>query len=395
MNERSPGLPCGDAVLIVPFDDDEPSAVSLNGGSAGGHAGGAGVSDVTAAPLTQSGDESRRPKFNDVPEVGGGDEPEERMLPEVVVAAEWCEDPPPQSPAIIDGLLRKGAKMVLGGSSKSRKSWTLIQLALCIANGIRFLNMATLKSRVLYVNMELPAAEMCDRLIEVSKALECSKDGLFIWNLRGHAQPLECLLGSIVFASRAHGIDLIILDPIYKVLGKRCENANEDVADLLNHVDEIAEETAAAFIFAHHFAKGSQGGKFVEDRISGAGAWWRDPDAGIFMTPLEETGGFNVTCLARSFPPHEEFAARAAHPLMVVADDLDPSKIRQPGPSKKATCQQVVDLLPAEGYTFSDWAAAAERGLNVSGSTFNRRKKEAERQKKINKEGDHYFQITS
>lgn len=394
MNNRSPDLP-GDDELIVPSDDDELTFLSVNGGSAEGHTR-ASVSDAINPPLTRSGGEGGRAKFKDVPEVGGdADETKEGSLPDVVHAAEWCEDPPSQSPAIIDGLLRKGAKMVLGGSSKSRKSWTLIQLALCVANGIRFLNMATLKSRVLYVNMELPAAEMCDRLIEVSKALECSKDGLFIWNLRGHAQPLESLLGSIVFASRRHQIDVIILDPIYKVLGDRCENANEDVADLLNYVDKIAEETEAAFIFAHHFAKGSQGGKFVEDRISGAGAWWRDPDAGIFMTPLEEAGGFNVTCLARSFPPHEEFAARAAHPLMVVADDLDPAKIRQPGPSKKVTWQQVVDLLPPEGYTYSDWAAAAEAKLKVSGSTFNRRKGDAERQKKINKEGDHYFQITS
>lgn len=399
MNNRLQDLPGDGVPTIVPLDDGEPSAVSVNGGSFEGHTG-AGVSYTTEAPLTRSvggsDGEGKQAKFKNVPEADGdGGEPEERSLPDVVDAAEWCEDPPPQSPAIIGGLLRKGAKMVLGGSSKSRKSWTLIQLALCVANGIRFLNMATVRSRVLYVNMELPDAEMCSRLIEVSAALSCGKDGLFVWNLRGHAQPLEELKWEIIDVSQRHQIDVIILDPIYKVLGDRCENANEDVADLLNHVDKIAEETEAAFIFAHHFAKGAQGGKFVEDRISGAGAWWRDPDAGIFMTPLEEEGGFNVTCLARSFPPHEEFAARAAHPLMVVADDLDPAKIRQPGPSKKVTGQQVVDLLPPDGYTYSDWAAAAERELNVSGSTFNRRKKEAERQKKITKRGGHYFQITS
>ena len=46
-------------------------------------------------------------------------------------------------------MLRKGAKMVLGGCSKSRKSWTLIQLALSIVNGLPFLGMMTRKSRVL------------------------------------------------------------------------------------------------------------------------------------------------------------------------------------------------------------------------------------------------------
>lgn len=355
---------------------------------------------MNIAQAIQSGkSEAGQANFKAAPEVAAPDYASgqfgAKQLPEVVNAAEWCANPPPLAPAIIDGLLRQGAKMLLGGCSKSRKSWTLIQLALCIANGREFLGMATRKSRVLYINLELPAAEMCNRVSEVSTALCCGLDRLMVWNLRGHASPLERLEGSIIYQAETHAIELIILDPIYKVIGERSENSNEDVADLLNHADNIVETTGAAFIFAHHFAKGAQGGKFVEDRISGAGAWWRDPDAGIFMTPLEVEGGFNISCAARSFPPMEEFAARAAHPLMLVAGDLDPANLRQPGPGKKVTEQQLLDLLPDEGLNYSDWRTAATTRYKISEATFNRRKKEAESGVNLTKQGDRYFHFPS
>ena len=196
-----------------------------------------------------------------------------------------------------------------------------------------------------------------------------------MWNLRGYARPLELLVDAIVEAAVEHGVEMIILDPVYKVLGERSENSNEDVAGLLNLTDEIVERTGAAFVFAHHFAKGSQGGKFVEDRISGAGAWWRDPDAGIFMTPLEDDGGFNIACMARSFPPLEEFAARAAHPLMVIADDLDPSNLKQPGGRQKVSSgEEIAALLEDKGLTRGDWRKAS----GLKSSTFDRRVEDAE-----------------
>lgn len=42
---------------------------------------------------------------------------------------------PEQSPAMIEGVLRKGHKMLLAGPSKAGKSFALIELAVCIASG--------------------------------------------------------------------------------------------------------------------------------------------------------------------------------------------------------------------------------------------------------------------
>lgn len=49
-----------------------------------------------------------------------------RQLVEVAPA------PPPQ---IIEGVLHQGCKMILGGTSKSNKSWCLLDLAVTVASG--------------------------------------------------------------------------------------------------------------------------------------------------------------------------------------------------------------------------------------------------------------------
>ncbi len=187
----------------------------------------------------------------------------------------------------------------------------------------------------------------------------------------------------------------VIIDPIYKVLGERDENSNGDVALVLNCLERIAGNSGAAVIFAHHFAKGSQGGKFAVDRVSGAGAWWRDPDAGLFLTELESEDGFNVHAAARSFPPLDEFAARAEHPLMLRDDDLDHTALKQPGPQKKATAEQVRDMLSEGPLSFSDWHRAAKRELGLSEATFNRRRGDLDEAGTVQKEGDLYYQVTT
>ena len=44
---------------------------------------------------------------------------------------------------VIDGLLHKGGKMVIGGGSKSFKTWQLIDMATAVATGTEFLGFPT------------------------------------------------------------------------------------------------------------------------------------------------------------------------------------------------------------------------------------------------------------
>ena len=56
-------------------------------------------------------------------------------LPEIEFLRELAESVPTLPPQIIEGVLHQGCKMILGGTSKSNKSWCLLDLAVSVASG--------------------------------------------------------------------------------------------------------------------------------------------------------------------------------------------------------------------------------------------------------------------
>ena len=117
---------------------------------------------------------------------------------------------------------------------------------------------------------------------------------LHIWNLRGHNADITLLRPGLEEQLTKHQFGLIIVDPAYKVLGDRDENANGEIASLMNEFEGLAQKTGAAIVVAHHFAKGDSTAKNAMDRMCGAGAWARDPDSIVVLTPHEEENCFTV-----------------------------------------------------------------------------------------------------
>ena len=56
-------------------------------------------------------------------------------LPEIEFLREFVANVPEPPPQLIEGILHQGCKMVLGGTSKSNKSWCLLNLGLSVASG--------------------------------------------------------------------------------------------------------------------------------------------------------------------------------------------------------------------------------------------------------------------
>ena len=63
----------------------------------------------------------------------------ESDLPPMEDAAELISKPIDLPPDVIEGVLHRGAKMVLGGGSKTFKTWTLVDLAISVATGTAWL----------------------------------------------------------------------------------------------------------------------------------------------------------------------------------------------------------------------------------------------------------------
>jgi hypothetical protein len=259
-------------------------------------------------------------------------------LPEICFFEDFAASPPMVPPEIIEGILHQGCKMILGGTSKSNKSWCLLDLAISVASGQPWWGRRCVKMPVVYINFELQPWALAQRLNALFTArpdCKVTKETFALWNLRGHNADISLLRPKLEEQLAKFNFGLIILDPAYKVLGNRDENANGEIADLMNQFEALAQKTGAAIVVAHHFAKGDSTAKNALDRMSGAGAWARDPDTIMVLTPHEEPDCFTVSSILRNLPQLPEFVVAWDFPLMKVARDLNPDALRRPQAKNK------------------------------------------------------------
>ena len=214
-------------------------------------------------------------------------------LPDFEDMTDTWENMPELAPPLIENVLRQGHKMLLAGPSKAGKSFALIELAIAIAEGRKWLGWQCAKGKVLYVNLELDKASCLHRVKDVYNALKIPPQNLHnlrIWNLRGMTKPMDKLAPSLIWRAKRENFLAVIIDPIYKVITGD-ENSADQMAHFCNQFDKVCTALGCAVIYCHHHSKGSQGGKRSMDRASGSGVFARDPDALLDMVELELTDG--------------------------------------------------------------------------------------------------------
>ena len=298
-------------------------------------------------------------------------------LPEILTFDELMARAPHPPPEVVEGILHQGCKMILGGTSKSNKSWCLLDLAISVASGKSWWGRPCTRMRVLYINFELPDWAIKKRLEALcANRPECQDldKMLCIWNLRGHNGDLTLLRPKLEAILSRYQFGLIILDPAYKLLGNRDENANGDIANLMNEFEGLCRSTGAAVVVAHHFAKGDSTAKEAGDRLSGAGAWVRDPDSIVVLTPHEEPDCYTVTSILRNLPRLPDFVVAWEYPLMRLARELNPDALRRPqAKNKVCTDKEFVEaMISDEGKSFSRIIELAQTKLTMSPATTKR-----------------------
>lgn len=212
-------------------------------------------------------------------------------LPEPEGLREVWENLPELSPCLIDGVLRKGHKMLIAGPSKAGKSFLQIELCIAIAEGQKWLTWQCAKGRVMYVNLELDRASCLHRFKDVYQSLGWRPENLQnidIWNLRGKSVPMDKLAPKLIRRAAKKDYVAIVIDPIYKVITGD-ENSADQMANFCNQFDKVCTELGCAVIYCHHHSKGSQGSKKSMDRASGSGVFARDPDALLDLIELDAT----------------------------------------------------------------------------------------------------------
>lgn len=263
------------------------------------------------------------------------------------IAAGWdAWDPEKELAAeLIEGVLRKGHKMILAAKSKAGKSFALIELAAALASGGNWLGFHCRKSKVLYLNLEIDPASFINRIHKVYTAMGLRpENGMFeVWNLRGKYFDLETFASHVIVYAARLNYDAIIIDPIYKLNLGGDENKAGDVGKLCAMFDELASSLNASIIYSHHFSKGGDYSKAqmdVIDRMSGSGVFARDADAMITLYQVEDPNpdphdhpfrtAWKLESILREFQPQKPKVIYFDYPLHFPVD-IDPDEVNAKG----------------------------------------------------------------
>lgn len=303
---------------------------------------------------------------------------EAKPLPPIKSASSLLREIRPLPSPIVEGLLHRGSTMVYGGAPKTNKTFALMDMAVSVASGTPWWNLRTTGGKVLYLDFELQEDYFLDRLTKMldAKGIQFDvMDNLDVWNLRGHAADLSDLTPRIMERIKGKAYSLIIVDPIYKVLGKRDENSAGDVNSLMNELDAIAVKSGAAIVAGHHFSKGNKSNSDAKDRISGSGVFARSPDAIVTITPHEKMGVYTVETTLRNHRCMDPFCVRWEFPLMIRCQDEDPAKLKGLAvKGEQFRREMLLPFLEDGALTTKDWKKNACEDLKMSERTFDLKK---------------------
>jgi hypothetical protein len=294
--------------------------------------------------------------------------------------------PDEMPPAVIEGLVRQREILLVGGHSKSWKSWAMLDLLFCIANGLPWLIFQTVRGLVLHIDLELLSADVKRRFRLIQQSYgEGSFENLRLVSLRG--QPFGIGdLSNLVPKLKNEAWSLIFLDPTYRLHAGHNESDPGVITDLLNKCLALGTSLETALALLQHFSKGNQAEKEAIERFSGTSVWGRYPDALLTFTQHEDEDSFTVQSTLRSFAPIEDFVVHWDYPRFRVAPELDPERLRHPkaGRPKLNTAEHLASLIHAEeSISYTDLYRRAQKLCQMKKRTFDRRLGEAKRQNLI------------
>ena len=152
---------------------------------------------------------------------------------------------------LIDRLLPKNGITILFGKGGIGKTWLILDAARCIAGGLPYLGLCTIKTPVFFIDFENPLAVLNTR---TQKLGEC--DGVYFWranNEKLKAPRLDSPEWEL-YKKLPEGV-VLIFDTL-RAAQRKDENASNDMALIMNRLKEL-RDLGFTIILLHHTAKNS------------------------------------------------------------------------------------------------------------------------------------------
>jgi hypothetical protein len=195
-------------------------------------------------------------------------------------AAEFNAHDEPPLTFLVDGLLARGQLAMLGGRSKSGKSWLVAQLAQSFDTGQPFLGRAVSPARVLYMALE----DKRKRLKRRTQSLGwVPATTTFEYRIPRFNGPNGQFGPGLELIERiAWDFDVILIDTLIATLdGTISENDNTSMGAIANELATLAHDMDCAILLVHHINKGMSDDVF--NLLRGASALRGAYDVGLML----------------------------------------------------------------------------------------------------------------
>lgn len=222
---------------------------------------------------------------------------------------------------LVEGIWQKGTYGMIAGEPKTYKSVQATDLALSVASGRDYLNYFPVctSGSVLYIQEENNEQTVQDRVFKIA-----ASKGLLQATPCGWQLPNDLPL----YFSNNYGVDLttkesrelieqtirnilpvlVILDPLYMMLGAVDENSAKEVGDVLRWLTYLRNTYQCAIMICHHYNKESSGtgAKRGGQRVRGSSAFHAWVESAIYVKATSELYTVKLEREYRAYPTMPE-----------------------------------------------------------------------------------------
>lgn len=250
--------------------------------------------------------------------------------------AEFMEDESFTRPIpVVEGLFHLSEFHIISAPAKAGKSLFVMNLALAIASGTKFLDYFDVsQGKVMYLQTEIGNFQLKERLTNVlGENYNHFADNLMIVSERiklDKKDGIEILRNLII----ENELKVLILDPFY-TLHNSNEDSSTEMAPVLSDIREVALDLNCLIIMVHHQGKAREGDSQTGHKHRGSSSFADVPDGSISIKRNSKLSAlFDAELRNLEAPPQRQINLDGMK--WVYACDVAPWKL---------TVQEVIDYV--------------------------------------------------
>lgn len=198
--------------------------------------------------------------------------PKEKRI-NLVKIGSLLSEPEEKISYVVDQILPFAGISLLGGKPKTGKTTLVRQLAMCVAQGVNFLDRSVTKGPVLYFALEEKKSEVIKHFRDMGAGVD---DEIHIHVSGAMYETFDEMRNAI----DEHKPKLVIIDPIFRFVNVKDGNDYNSMTRALDPLIQLARGSQSHIICIHHLSKGDRQGT---DAILGSTAILGSVDTALIL----------------------------------------------------------------------------------------------------------------